>query len=105
MTYIAASANFPLMDEVFARLDVTMGFHWYAVNEWVQQHPAIQTVLWTAYGSSGMQLLGLLLVQCMRAPGIGTGELGLRGSSLQVESTASGARSVVTCDETVRGRS
>jgi membrane-associated phospholipid phosphatase len=75
LTYVAASANFPLMDDVFARLDATMGFRWADIYTWVQRHPVLQTSLWTAYWSGGVQLLGLFLIHCMRAPGIGSGEL------------------------------
>jgi hypothetical protein len=75
LTYVAASANFPLMDDVFARLDATMGFRWADTYAWVQRHPVLQASLWTAYWSGGVQLLGLFLIHCMRAPGIGSGEL------------------------------
>ena len=75
LTYIAASANFPLMDVVFARLDAAVGLRWDEVNVWIQQYPVFRSVLWTAYGSGGMQLLGLFLVHCMRAPGEGSSEL------------------------------
>jgi len=37
--------------------------------------PVIRLMLWTAYGKGGLQLLGLFLVHCMRAPGKGTSEL------------------------------
>jgi membrane-associated phospholipid phosphatase len=75
LTYVAASANLPLMDDVFARLDATMGFHWADTYAWVERHPVFQTALRTAYSSGGVQLLGLFLIHCMRAPGIGSGEL------------------------------
>jgi membrane-associated phospholipid phosphatase len=75
LTYVAASANFPLMDDVFARLDAMMGFRWAETYAYVQQHPVLQTSLRAAYWSGGVQLLALFLIHCMRAPGIGSGEL------------------------------
>src|SRR5438876_6503711 len=75
LTYVAASANLPLMDDVFARLDAAMGFRWADTYAWVEQHPVLQTALRTAYWSGGAQLVGLFLIHCMRAPGIGGGEL------------------------------
>src|SRR5207245_10735716 len=42
---------------------------------YVQQHPVLQTSLRAAYWSGGVQLLALFLIHCMRAPGIGSGEL------------------------------
>jgi len=75
LTYVAASANFPLMDEVFASWDATMGFHWADTYAWVQRHPVIQTVLWTAYGGGAAQLVTFFLIHSVRAPGNGSGEL------------------------------
>ena len=75
LTYVAASANLPLVDDVFARLDATMGFRWADTYAWVERHSVLQTSLRTAYWSGGMQLLGLFFIHCMRAPGIGSGEL------------------------------
>ena len=75
LTYFAASANLPLMDHMFARLDATTGFHWDDVNAWVQRHAVLRSALWLAYVSGGMQLPGLFLVHCMRAPGEGSAEL------------------------------
>ena len=75
LTYVAASANLPLMDHVFARLDATMGFRWDEVNAWIQQHAVLRTALWMAYVGGGLQLPGLFLAHCMREPGDGSGEL------------------------------
>ena len=75
LTYVAASANLPLMDDVFARLDAAMGFRWADTYAWVQRHPMLQTSLRAAYWSGGVQLLALFLIHCMRAPGVGSGEL------------------------------
>jgi len=75
LTYVAASANLPLVDDVFVRLDAAMGFRWDDAYAWVQQHPVLQTVLWWAYLSTGAQIVSLLLIHSIRAPGEGTGEL------------------------------
>jgi membrane-associated phospholipid phosphatase len=75
LSYIAASANFPLMDDVFSRLDAAMGLRWDEVSVWTQQHPLFRAALWTAYRFAGLQLLVLFLVYCMRAPGEGSSEL------------------------------
>ncbi len=75
LTYWAAWANFPLMDSLFAHLDVAIGFHPDDVNAWIQQHSIVRTALWIAYASGGMQLPGLLLIHCMKAPGEDSGEL------------------------------
>ena len=75
LTYVAASANLPLMDDVFGRLDAAMGFRWAENYAWVERHPVLQTALRAAYWSGGAQLVGLYLIHCMRAPGEGSGEL------------------------------
>src|SRR3989442_1485424 len=66
LTYVAASTNLPLMDDVFARLDAMMGFRWADTYAWVQRHPMFQASLRAAYWSGGVQLLGLFLIHCMR---------------------------------------
>ena len=75
LTYVAASANLPLMDHIFAHLDATMGFRWDEVNAWIQQHAVLRTALWMAYVGGGLQLPGLFLAHCMREPGDGSGQL------------------------------
>jgi membrane-associated phospholipid phosphatase len=75
LTYVAASANFPLMDDVFAHLDAIMGFRWDDANTWFLQHPALQTILWVAYLSTGAQLISLFLIHSTREPREGSGEL------------------------------
>ena len=75
LTYVAAAANWPLMDDVFARLDAAMGFRRDDLDAWLQQHAAVRTALWMAYLSGGLQIPVLFLVHCMRAPGEGSGEL------------------------------
>jgi len=75
LTYFAASADLPLMDHIFARLDAAMGLRFDDVNVWLQQHPILRSALWLAYIGGGMQIPGLFLFHCMRAPGEGSGEL------------------------------
>ena len=75
LTYVAASANFPLMDDVFARLDAAMGFRWQDANAWFQQHLWLEMILWAAYLSTGVQLMSLFLIHCTMEPRKGSGEL------------------------------
>jgi membrane-associated phospholipid phosphatase len=75
LTYVAASASLPLMDDVFARLDAAMGFRWEDANAWFHQHPTLQRTLWVAYVSTGVQLIALFFIHCAREPREGSGEL------------------------------
>jgi membrane-associated phospholipid phosphatase len=75
LTYVAASASLPLMDEVFARLDADMGFRWNDANVWFHEHSALLTILWIAYLSTGAQLITLFFIHSTREPREGSGEL------------------------------
>ena len=75
LTYVAATANFPLMDDAFAHVDAAMGFRWEAASAWFQQHPALQKILWIAYLSMGVQLIALFFIHSTREPRDGSGEL------------------------------
>ena len=75
LTYFAASANLPLADPAFARLDAALGLRWDDLNDWTQQHGVLRRALWIAYVSGGTQIPVLFLIHCMRAPGVGSGEL------------------------------
>jgi membrane-associated phospholipid phosphatase len=74
-TYVAATANLPLMDDVFAHVDAAMGFRWEAANAWFLQHPALHRILWIAYLSIGVQLITLFFIHSTREPREGSGEL------------------------------
>ena len=75
LTYAAAAASLPLMDDVFLRLDAAMGFRWEDANAWFHRHPTLQTLLWVAYLSSAVQLITLFYIHCTREPREGSGEL------------------------------
>jgi membrane-associated phospholipid phosphatase len=75
LAYVAASANFPLMDDVFVRLDAAMGFRWQDANAWFQQHLWLEMILWAAYLSTGVQLMSLFLIHSTIEPRKGSGEL------------------------------
>src|SRR5438105_6768760 len=75
LTYVAATANFPLMDDVFAHVDAVMGFRWEEANVWFHQHSALQRILWIAYLSVGVQLITLFFIHSTREPREGSGEL------------------------------
>ena len=75
LTYFAASANLPLADPAFARLDAALGLRWDDLSDWTQQHGVLRSALWIAYVSGGTQIPVLFLIYCMRAPGVGSGEL------------------------------
>ena len=75
LTYVAATANFPLMDDVFAHVDAAMGFRWDDANTWFHQHPTLQRLLWIAYLSIGVQLIALFFIHSTREPREGSGEL------------------------------
>src|SRR5438034_4105433 len=75
LTHVAATANFPLMDDVFAHVDAVMGFRWEDANVWFHRHTALQRILWIAYLSVGVQLITLFFIHSTREPREGSGEL------------------------------
>lgn len=52
LTYIFATLNLPLLDEIFMRADLAMGFHWLTFYTFIQSHPFASVLLTTAYFSA-----------------------------------------------------
>jgi hypothetical protein len=57
LTYIAASANRPLIDAQLAGFDEALGFDWVAWLGFVRDHPVLRFTLWASYISIMAQIL------------------------------------------------
>lgn len=67
---VAASAPFPLLDDVLARLDLALfGAEWERIAGWVAARPVLEQVLVAAYFSLPAQGLVLLVAGSMLRPG------------------------------------
>src|SRR5690349_24567249 len=62
LTYLAATANFPLTDDVLARADGLLGFDWQAATAWVDSRPILAQVLQFSYRSIEWQLFAVLFL-------------------------------------------
>lgn len=52
LTYIFASLNLPLLDELFLRADLALGFHWLTFYSFIQSHQFASILFTTAYFSA-----------------------------------------------------
>lgn len=66
LSYLAASAGFPLQDHAFDAADKALGFNWIALHAWLNAHTETYEVLRTIYLSIAVQativILGLAFV-------------------------------------------
>ena len=62
LSYIAASANFPLHDHVFADMDDALGLDWRAMLTWMNAHAEIHFVFAAAYLSFTAQVITVVLL-------------------------------------------
>lgn len=71
-TYLAASIDLPLADDMLKSADAALGFEWMPFIKLIDAHPGVARTLAYAYSSFGMQLLVLPLIlgvsgRCERA--------------------------------------
>jgi PAP2 superfamily protein len=62
LTYLAATASRPLLDNVFTGFDSGVGFDWVAWTTYLQSRPPLQIPLILAYNSMFPQVLGSLIL-------------------------------------------
>jgi hypothetical protein len=62
MTYVAASANFPLVDAPLMALDRALGLDWMAQFNFIYSHHALLYCTVLAYGMIGWQVFGVPIV-------------------------------------------
>jgi len=55
LSYLAVSANFPLIDQSLAAADKFLGFNWADYYSWSMSHATFQSVLVEAYGTLAKQ--------------------------------------------------
>ena len=48
LSYLAASANLPLRDALFARLDRSLPLDWHGLLAWMNAHPLLHWLFWGA---------------------------------------------------------
>jgi len=70
LTYVttAASASRPLSDDFLARVDLALGFDWFAWFDFVNGHPLLKITLAVAYASIPLQLLFLFAYTAYKDP-------------------------------------
>jgi membrane-associated phospholipid phosphatase len=61
LSYLAASANLPLLDHVYDALDRAMGLDWRAMLDWMNAHPILFDVLRPIYLSLTFQMTAAVL--------------------------------------------
>jgi hypothetical protein len=61
LSYLAASANFPLHDHAFDAIDRALGLDWKALLAWMNSAPAIHAVLRPIYLSLTLQMTTVVL--------------------------------------------
>jgi len=74
LTYLAATANFPLTDDVLARADALIGFDWQTASAWVEFRPILAEVLRLSYCSIEWQFFAVLFLVSVNRPGEVNGE-------------------------------
>jgi hypothetical protein len=62
LSYIAATAGFPLQDALLARWDEGLGFDWLGLTVFVAEHPLLNRALHYAYSSFVLQTIAVVLV-------------------------------------------
>jgi len=62
VTYLMATTNFPLIDELLAKSDAIVMFNWDSVAEWVADRPILDSLSWLIYHSIGVQLIVALWI-------------------------------------------
>lgn len=65
LSYVTASANFPLVDEKLIAFDALLGFDWKAYLEWLNTKPQLATILSWTYSSMAMQMSLALILPCV----------------------------------------
>jgi hypothetical protein len=66
LSYLAATAGFPLLDDKLAHLDAMLGFDWDGAARWVGERPVVDWVLQRAYASIPYQAAAVLLIGSFR---------------------------------------
>lgn len=61
LSYIAATAGFPLRDAMFAHWDDLLGVNWTEALGWLSERPALREILQIAYASFSVQTIVVLL--------------------------------------------
>jgi len=69
LTSLAASLDFPLVDDALRRADLAFGFDWASAARWVQDRPALDFVLRQSYISFLWQAPIVLLIGSATRPG------------------------------------
>jgi membrane-associated phospholipid phosphatase len=62
LSYLAASANFPLHDHLFTGFDRALGLDWKALLAWINEHAEIHFAFAAAYFSFTAQVITIVLV-------------------------------------------
>jgi PAP2 superfamily len=62
LSYLTATAKFPLIDRYLATADFAIGLDWLWLFNWVSEHPAIGRVLALSYGTGLFQILALVVL-------------------------------------------
>ena len=76
LTYLAAAAGYPLVDNALTKLDATLfGFDWYGEANWVASHPMLDWLLRRAYFSIYYQGALVFLIGSVSRPGDRNGEI------------------------------
>ena len=62
LSYCLTRLALPLHDQTYSAIDQSLGFDWITVVGFINQSPWFSTLLTYAYHSSGLQLIGLILL-------------------------------------------
>ena len=68
LSFLAATVDFPLQDNLFLFTDAAMGFHWDRWLSFSDHHPDLLQVQMYAYSSLGLQPLLTVPIVAMRGP-------------------------------------
>ncbi len=62
LSYLIATANFPLIDHQLAAIDAAMGFDWISMFRWTREHPLSNLILRLCYPSNVPQVFVFLIL-------------------------------------------
>jgi membrane-associated phospholipid phosphatase len=74
LSYLAASLNLPLQDNILARADALLGFDWPALSAWMSSHPWLSDTLTFTYTTILWQPFLIMFLTSVDAPGSANSE-------------------------------